>query len=214
MLLAVVASAWLTAPRWVSAQSPGLARAADVAYSEFTHRSAGIFLIVLAGAIAWESRRPRPFPWSAVSAPLWILLGLYLFVRSDAEAWPWGPKGFGEIFGDPLVLQHKVLTLLPVAIGLVEGLQRAGRLRDVEWRYIFPGLGLFGGASLFVHIHDGGLHLDAIHVQHALMGLMSLGVSATLLFARRAEQTRLALARVWPALIGVLGVMLFFYSEG
>ena len=117
------------------------------------------------------------------------------------------------MFADPLVLQHKLLTLIPVAIGLVEGLQRAGRLRDLEWRYIFPGLGLFGGASLFVHIHDGGLHLDAIQGQHAIMGLTSLGLSATLLFSRRTDQARLALARVWPALIGILGVLLLLYSE-
>ncbi len=213
MLFAVVASVLVISPGALPARGLGDGRAADIAYSEVTHHSAGIFLIVLAGVIAWESRRPRPFPWSAVSAPLWILLGLYLFVRSDAEAWPWGPKGFGEIFGDPQVLQHKVLTLIPMAIGLVEGLQRAGRLRDVDWRYIFPGLGLFGGASLFVHTHGGGLRLDAIDVQHAVMGLTSLGVGATLLFARRAEQTRLALAPVWPALIAVLGALLFFYTE-
>jgi putative copper resistance protein D len=186
----------------------------DRAFSEVNHRSAGVFLLALAGLIAWESRRPRRFPWSALSAPLWIVLGVFLFVRSDPEAWPYGPGSVAEIFGDPLVLQHKVLTLIPIAIGLVEGLQKSGRLQQVEWRYLFPGLGLFGGASLFLHFHDGGLHPSGIYVQHAVMGVTSLGVGATLLFARRGEQAGVALDRAWPALIAVLGVVLLFYSEG
>ena len=195
---------------------PAGARSLDPepAFSEANHRSAGVFLLALAGVIVWESRRPRPFPWSALSAPLWIVLGVFLFVRSDPEAWPYGPKSVAEIFGDPLVLQHKILTLIPAAIGLVEGLQKSGRLQQVEWRYLFPGLGLFGGASLFLHFHDSGLHLSGIYLQHAVMGVTSLGVGATLLFARRGEQAGGALDRAWPALIAVLGLLLLFYSEG
>jgi putative copper resistance protein D len=209
--LAALALLWL-----LVTAGPAAAQSLDPgpAFSEVNHRVAGVFLLALAGLIVWESRGPRPFPWSALSAPLWIVLGTLLFVRSDPEAWPYGPGSVAEIVGDPLVLQHKILTLIPVAIGLVEGLQKSGRLRQVEWRYLFPGLGLFGGASLFLHFHDGGLHLSGIYLQHAVMGVTSLGVGATLLFARRGEQAGVALDRAWPALIAVLGVVLLCYSEG
>jgi len=183
----------------------------EIAYSEFNHRTAGVFLVVLAAVILWESRRLRPFPWNALSAPIWIVCGLYLFTRSDPEAWPYGPKSFGEIFTDHLVLQHKLLTLIPVMIGLVEGLRAAGYLRHAGWRYLFPVLGVFGGIYLFFHFHDGGFHLDRIYLQHAAMGVASLGVAVTVLFARRQGLVRLR--RLWPVLVLFLGLILLVYSE-
>lgn len=186
----------------------------EVAYSEFNHRSAGAFLVLLAGVIVWESRRPRPFPWSALSAALWMVFGIYLFVWSDPEAWPWGPKGFADIFTDATVWQHKVLTLIPIAIGVVEGLRQRGHVLGAGWRYLFPSLGVLGGATLFFHVHDGRVHLDWIYLQHAAMGLLSLGVGTTLLLARRGrDRGRIGLGRTWPALLFVLGLVLLFYSE-
>jgi hypothetical protein len=183
----------------------------EIAYSELNHRLAGAFLIVLGGVILWESRRPRPFPWNALSAPIWIVFGLCLFIRSDPEAWPYGPKSFGEIFTDQLVLQHKLLTLVPMIIGVVEGLRAAGLLRHASWRYLFPVLGLFGGVYLFFHFHDGGFHLDRIYLQHAAMGLASLGVAVTMLAARRSALVRAR--RLWPVLVLLLGLILLAYSE-
>jgi hypothetical protein len=183
----------------------------EIAYSEFNHRSAGVFLIVLAVLTLWESRPGRSFPWNAISAPVWILFGIYLFARSDVEAWPFGPKSFGEIFTDPLVLQHKVLTLMPIAIGTVEGLRAAGRLRHVAWRYFFPVLAVIGGLGLFFHFHDGGFHFDKIYLQHAAMGLASLGVAVTVLVARHEGLVRMR--RLWPVLVLFLGLILLVYSE-
>ncbi len=185
----------------------------EVAFSEFNHRSAGVFLLLLTGVIIWESRRPRPFPWNALSAPLWIMFGVYLFVRSDPEAWPWGPKGVLEILTDPQVVQHKMLTLIPVAIGLIEGLRRAGRLRNAGWGYLFPALAVFGGVSLFFHFHAGGFHLDWVYVQHAAIGITSLGVGIALFLVRRATRVRAILARAWPVLIFIVSLTLLFYSE-
>ena len=183
----------------------------EVAYSQFNHRSAGAFLILLAGVILWESRRGRRFPWNALSAPIWIVFGLFLFIRSDPEAWPFGPKAFADIFADPVVLQHKLLTPIPIVIGLVEGLRAAGYLRHAAWRYLFPALGLFGGTYLFFHFHGGGFHLDRIYLQHAAMGAASLGVAVTVLVARRQHLIRLR--RLWPVLVLFLGLILLAYSE-
>jgi hypothetical protein len=183
----------------------------EIAYSEFNHRAAGAFLVLLGALTLWEAWRPRSFPGSALSAPLWVLFGLYLFWRSDPEAWPYGPRPFRDIFADPLVLQHKVLTLLPVAIGVVEGLRAAGYLRAVAWRYAFPLVGVFGGVYLFFHFHDGGFHLDRIYLQHAAMGAASLGVAVTVLLSRRRPVVQLR--RLWPVLLLFLGLILLVYSE-
>jgi putative copper resistance protein D len=185
----------------------------EAAYSEFSHRSSGVFLLFIAGVIFWESRRPRPFPWSALSSPLWLLFGLYLFVRSDPEAWPWGPKGFLEIFPDPEVLQHKILILMPVAIGLVEGLRKAGCLRHPGWGYLFPALAVIGGSFLLLHFHEGLFHVDAIYLQHAGMGLAVLGIGMTLLVARRARWAWPLLHHIWPFCLLLLALILILYSE-
>src|SRR5688572_8606247 len=65
---------------------PGHAHArnpAEALYSQFTHRASGVFLIVLAAVIFWEGRPGRRFPWNALSAPLWLGFGVYLFISSD-----------------------------------------------------------------------------------------------------------------------------------
>ena len=100
---------------------------AELVYSQFTHRIAGGILLVLAALTTWESWRARPFPWNAVSAPVWAAFGAYLIPSSDPESWPYGPQRFVEIFDDPLVLQHKLLALVPIAIGVIVVLRGLGR---------------------------------------------------------------------------------------
>ncbi len=197
-----------------SLPSHGHARSGtEVAYSEFNHRSSGVFLLLIAAVIFWESRRQRAFPWNAISAFLWIAFGVYLFVRSDPEAWPWGPKAFIEIFTDPEVLQHKILTLIPVAIGVIEGFRAAGWLPHATWSYLFPGLAIFGGAYLFLHFHGGAFHWDWIYLQHAAMGLGSLAIGVTLFLVRRTKCSRSLLAGVFPVILLLLALVLLLYSE-
>ena len=186
---------------------------AEILYSEFTHRAAGLALLALAALIAWEARRRRPFPLNALSAAVWVLFGLWLFVTSDAESWPLGPRSIADIFTDPLVLQHKALALVPLVIGAVGLLQAAGHLARPGWAYVAPALALVAWASLFVHSHDGRFHLDAIYLQHAAMGLTAVGLGAALLAAHgRAPESR-AGAWLWPAFLAVLAVVLLFYRE-
>jgi putative copper resistance protein D len=142
-----------------------------------------------------------------------VLFGCYLFVTSDPESWPLGPKPFVEIFGDPLVFQHKVLALIPVVIGLVDGLTGTGLLRSGRARYLVPSLAVLGGVSLFVHFHGDTFHLDAIYVQHAAMGLTAAGLGVTLLVARWSRRAPAVLAWAWPVFLVGLGLILFFYTE-
>jgi hypothetical protein len=49
--------------------------AEELAYSQVTHRVAGGVLLAIAIVIAWESWRPRRFPWSSLSSLIWIAFG-------------------------------------------------------------------------------------------------------------------------------------------
>src|SRR6266550_4088712 len=149
---------------------------AEMFYSQLTHRVAGVILLTLAALTLWESWRPRPFPWNAVSAPLWVAFGVYLIPSSDPESWPYGPQRFGEIFDDPLVLQHKLLALLPIAIGAITALRAAAVLPGRRLARVLGMLALAGGATLFFHFLVGRLHVDSIYLQHVLMGSTAVGV--------------------------------------
>ena len=185
----------------------------ELAYSQVTHRVAGGVLILVAVLTAWEAWRPRRFPWSALSSVVFILFGLYLIPTSDPESWPWGPGTFMEIFTDPLVLQHKLLALVPLSFGVIGVLRSAGVVARSYWYAVVPTLAVLAGVSLFVHFHDGRFHVDAVYLQHAAMGLTSIA-AGTLIFAARRTAGGEALIRWgWPGLIGAMGLILLFYVE-
>ena len=185
----------------------------ELAYSQVTHRVAGGVLILVAVLTAWEAWRPRRFPWSALSSMVFILFGLYLIPTSDPESWPWGPGTFMEIFTDPLVLQHKLLALVPLTYGVIGALRSAGVLASSYWYAVVPTLAMLAGASLFVHFHDGRFHVDAIYLQHAAMGLTSIAAGALIFAGRRTAGGELLIRWGWPGLIGAMGLILLFYVE-
>jgi hypothetical protein len=186
---------------------------AELLYSEFTHRVAGLILLMLAALTVWESYRPRRFPWNAVSAPFWMAFGAYLIPSSDPESWPHGPQRFVEIFDDPLVLQHKILALLPIVIGVIIVLRGTGRLPSRRLVRVLAGLAIAGGLTLFFHFHDGRVHFDAIYFQHALMGSTAVAVGLALLLGTRTEAPRRWLKWAWPAFLVVMATVLLAYRE-
>lgn len=185
----------------------------ELAYSQVTHRVAGSVLILVAVLTAWEAWRPRRFPWSALSSVVFILFGLYLIPTSDPESWPWGPGSFMEIFTDPLVLQHKLLALVPLSFGVIGVLRSAGVLARSYWYAVVPTLAVLAGASLFVHFHDGRFHVDAVYLQHAAMGLTSIAAGTLIFAARRTTGGETLIRWGWPGLIGTMGLILLFYVE-
>jgi hypothetical protein len=186
---------------------------AEMLYSQFTHRIAGAILLTLAALTVWESWRPRPFPWNAVSAPLWAAFGVYLIPSSDPESWPYGPQRFAEIFDDPLVLQHKLLALLPVAIGVIVAVRGAGRLPSRRLARVLAVLAIAGGGTLFFHFHDGRFHLDSIYLQHAFMGSTAIGVGVALLLGTRASAASRWLTWAWPTFLAIMATVLLLYRE-
>src|SRR5207237_339495 len=195
-------NAWLAPYGGVAPQDHHAARnPAEMFYSQFTHRVAGVVLLILAALTVWESWRPRRFPWNAVSAPVWVAFGLYLIPTSDPESWPYGPQRFVEIFDDPLVLQHKLLALLPIAIGVIIALRAAAVLPGGRLVRVLGVLALAGGATLFFHFHDGRIHFDWISLQHAVMGSTAPGIGVALLVVVGSVRRALRVA-VGPRSVG------------
>jgi hypothetical protein len=63
-----------------------------------------------------------------------------------------------------------------------------------------------------LHFHGGGLHLDAIYLQHVAMGLVGLGVGTGLVLSRRADPGS-RLQPVWPTFLLLMALILLVNSE-
>ena len=65
---------------------------AATAWSDYNHNIAGIFLTTMSffAMLSYSSR----FQWARFWPVGFMLLGVFLFFRSDAESWPLGPIGF------------------------------------------------------------------------------------------------------------------------
>jgi putative copper resistance protein D len=186
----------------------------EIAYSRMNHRIAGAFLLVLAGLATWAAAGRGVLP-RALAAPVWLVFGVYLFLTADPEAWPVGGGTLREALADPLVVQHKLLSLIPVAVGGIELLSVLGRAAGLA-PLAFPALAVAGGIGLFLHDHDGGFHLDRAFIQHAAMGTAGVAGGAVLFLMRRrvvalGRASRLRWA--WPVLLLTTALVLVLYSE-
>ncbi len=147
---------------------------AATAWSDYNHNIAGIFLTVMSffAMLSFSNR----FRWARFWPVGFMLLGIFLFFRSDAESWPLGPLGFWEsTFNNGEILQHRIATLLVFVLGLMEIRARLNGNQGVL-PYVFPLLAAFGGMMLLAHSHVGFEAKSAflIQVGHTLMGVFSL----------------------------------------
>ena len=84
--------------------------AADIAWSEYNHHWAGLFVLLIGGFGAAEPGGRALGPALAAAA----MLGLagFLLIRSDPEVWPMGYVGVWESLRDVEVFQHRMFVLL------------------------------------------------------------------------------------------------------
>ncbi len=197
-----------------------VASQAATAWSDYNHNVAGVFLVGM-GAVALLSYLPR-MAWAGYWPLGFVMLGVFLFFRADAETWPLGPLGFwASTFSNGEVLQHRLATLLCFALGLVEWrIRRQGLQRDNDPRYAFAVLCALGGLLLVTHAHTPfELKTDyLIQSTHLVMGLL-----ATLMAVGRWLELRLADGHSggWSRAAGLLsvsamlciGMVLVFYKE-
>lgn len=189
---------------------------ADIAWSEYNHHWAGLFVLAMGALALLErvSRRAAPY---ARHWPL-VFLGLagFLFLRADEMVWPLGRLGLIESLRDPEIAQHRLLTLLIVVFGLFEWQVRLGRIKAAWASYVFPVSVAIAAAFLLTHSHalsnpKEETLIEITHTPLALAGVMA-GWSRWLELRLDGESKKIA-GFVWPVAFMLVGLMLVFYRE-
>ena len=188
----------------------------DLEYSRFMHHSSG-FGLLLIGALLLADRltthRHRLFRVGVGGA--WLLLGMFLFVFSDLEAWPIGPAGFIESFSIPTAhewIQHHLLAMIPMVLGVYTMLSPWKDPRPL-WRYLAAGIAVLGGAGLLIHQHLDHPGLDVVNVQHRLFSLTSFFIGASLAVEGSRRLNWKAKPYLLPGGLLLLGIQLALYVE-
>ncbi len=191
-----------------------------VAYSEFNHHLAGVFLLLIGlgevrQALGWTS-----LAWTRVLLPgALIVAGIFLLIWSDHDAWPVGSMTFAQTFGghDPEVLQHKIYGILALAVGSVEGLRRVGWSDHAVWAAPLPLFAIVGGMMLFGHSHGEHPAAQKIALHHLMMGTMAITAGSSKLISgwrsRQLIAERSYWELLWACLVVAIGLQLLVYSE-
>ena len=215
-------------PSAVAAPPPSAAdlakQEADKAFSEFNHRFAGIFVLLIGILALLESRLAERF---GVVRYLWFFFffipGIYLLFFSDPESWPLGEQTLHYVVTQNMqVLQHKIFSLLLLGLSVVEYLRIRNRLRGLWTAFLFPALAGAGAALLLFHssqAHAAGmdpsahLSMQKIEHQHIHFAVVGFGIALSKAIADTGRfHTRLM--RVLFALLMVtLGLLLITYTE-
>ncbi len=187
--------------------------AADIAWSEYNHHWAGIFVV----AIALLALLHRAGLGIAGHWPL-VFLGLagFLFFRSDPEAWPLGAVSLMDSLRDVEVLQHRLIVLLLVVFALFEWRVRITRQSSGWQPKVFPILTAVAATALLTHSHAIAnvreqLLIEITHTPLALAGLA--GAWARWLELRLDPPGNRIAGWVWPLCFLLVGVVLLVYRE-
>lgn len=188
---------------------------AAAAWSDYNHNVSGLFLFVMAiiGMLSYTSR----LRWAQYWPLGFVALAIFLFFRADAEAWPMGPVGFWDsMSSNSEILQHRIVTLVTLALGIFEYQARKENHRHSWLPYVFPVLSTFGGLMLLTHSHVGFQAKTEFLIQigHTLMGLLSIVVACGRLLELKLEPPAGRLAGFISVLgIFLISLILMFYRE-
>lgn len=186
-------------------------------WSNYNHNISGIFLTVMS-FFAMLSYLKKPGLEKCKYWPLgFVLLGIFLFFRSDAETWPLGPIGFWEsTFNNGEVLQHRIATLLVFVLGVIELRARITKNPASKLPFVFPLLAAFGGLMLLTHSHVGFQPKSAflIQVGHTMMGVFSLILACGRWLELKLDKPGKEIAGfISVAALFQIGIILMFYRE-
>lgn len=125
--------------------------------SEFNHQMAGWALIGVGVLALTNFLSPRFKPHAYIWPALFILAGLFLALWSDGEIWPRGNLSWSWLLQhDAEARQHKIYSLLLIAIGAVEYFRMSGSLPRLWKTLAFPLLAVTGASLLLIHDHSAG----------------------------------------------------------
>jgi len=186
----------------------------DRLQSNFNHNISGLLLLVTAlAAMAAQSGKIR---WARNWPLLLLLLAAFLIMFAEPNGWPFGYEGFWETLVSPGVLQHRLATLVVLALSIFQWRVETGRVKRVQWRYAFPILCAAGGALLLSHSHTVFAIKWAflVELSHLAIGLLAvlIGVSRWLELRLPSPINRLPSA-VWPVCMMLTAYILLVYRE-
>jgi putative copper resistance protein D len=184
------------------------------------HHAAGVGLLMIGGLMLIDRLTQRQYPifMKGVGAT-WIGLGIFLFIRSDPEAWPMGPPGFWESFSIPTTsewVQHKLLSMIPMFMGVYT--MKGGGLPSqnlvIPWHYVAAALAGLGGLGLLIHQHlDHPEGMDIVNIQHRFFALTAMFIAASLILDVKEHVRWRSKPYFLPIGLLVLGLQLFIYVE-
>lgn len=194
--------------------------AQGVAYSEFNHQLAGLFVLLMGCAELSQALHLPSLLWARLLLPAAMLLGsVILLIWSDHEAWPVGSLSLAQTFSghDPEIIQHKIYGVLLFLVGTVEALRRIGRISDGLWSAPLPLFAIIGGLMLFGHSHGVHPSAEKIAMHHVMMGMMAATAGSSKLLSgwfRPSSHARSSTWEwLWVGLIVLIGMQLLMYSE-
>ena len=188
-----------------------------VAYSEFNHHLAGVFVLLIGLSELRGGLGVTMLAWSRFLLPVAMLgAGGFLMIWSDHEAWPIGYKSFAETYfsDDYETVQHKLYAILLLGVGAIEFLRRTGRVTHMAWGMPLPVFALVGGVMLFLHSHGAHPAAHKIAIHHAVMGTTALLAGTCKIIAGvKRQEGRSPWGLAWSVLVLLIGVELLIYSE-
>ena len=187
--------------------------AADIAWSEYNHHWAGIFVLLI-GALALLNR--AGVRWARHWPLAFLALAVFLFLRSDPEVWPLGSEGFFASLRDVEVLQHRVFVLLTVAFALFEWGVRTGRVRSRRAALVFPLMMATGGTLLLTHSHAIANVKEQLLIEltHTPLALAAIAAGWARWLELRADGRVARVAGwMWPVCLVLIGFILLWYRE-
>lgn len=187
--------------------------AADIAWSEYNHHWAGVF-VALIGVLALVNQ--AGVRWARHWPLMFLVPAVFLAVRADPEAWPLGSIGFWESFRDTETLQHRFFVVLIVILAIFEWRVRAGGLQTGKAALVFPIATLLGGIALLTHSHAIANVKEALLIEltHTPLALAAVGAgSARWLELRLPGRGGRVAGWIWPLLFIFIGLLLLNYRE-
>jgi copper resistance protein D len=185
----------------------------DIAWSEYNHHWAGLFVLAI-GLLALANQAGQR--WARHWPLVFLGLAVFLFLRSDPEVWPLGRIGFFESLYDVEVVQHRFFVLLVVIFGLFEWRVRAGGLAESRLNLVFPAICVVGGAALLTHQHAIANVKDQLLIEltHTPLALSAIGAGAARWLELRLDPPGNRIAGwIWPVCLLLVALFLISYRE-
>jgi putative copper resistance protein D len=190
------------------------------AFSEFNHHFAGLCDVVFGLAeLGYALQYPLPL-WTRLVLPGALgVVGGFVLIWSDHDAWPIGSLSFRETFfgQDREVVEHKFYGVMALLIALCETLRRLGRVRHPVWAAPLVLSTLAGALWLFVHSHGNHPAAAKIQFHHSLLALVGVGAGLSKGMASwlpgALPHTRKRWEVAWAGSVILFGFLLLVYSQ-